>query len=59
MEEQYLIPQLKKLLSTLIFNKVGIEFDVENTPDEQFIKYKYILTIKKAWKDQLSHTTSS
>ena len=46
MEEQYLIPQLKKLLSTLIFNKVGIEFDVENVPDEQFIKYKYILTIK-------------
>jgi len=46
MEEQYLIPQLKKLLSTLIFNKVGIEFDVENVPDEQFIKYKYILIIK-------------
>ena len=47
MEEQYLIPQIKKLLSTLIFNKVGIEFDVENAPDEQYlIKYKYILTIK-------------
>ena len=46
MEEQYLIPQLKKLLSTLIFNKVGIEFDVENAPDERYIKYKYILTIK-------------
>ena len=46
MEEQYLIPQLKKLLSTLIFNKVGVEFDVENAPEGQFIQSKYILTIK-------------
>lgn len=46
MEEQYLIPQIKKLLSTLIFNKVGIEFDVEKTFEGQFIQAKYILTIK-------------
>ena len=45
MEEQYLIPQLKKLLSTLIFNKVGIEFDVEKAPEGQFKQSKYILNI--------------
>ena len=45
MEENHKILMLKKLLSTLLFDKYNIDFDVWNIPNDSYVQ-KYGITIK-------------